>query len=89
MFTKELIEKEVKNVFGDGITVLVKHLPNYDATGIEIRIIDRTNCNKRPSVATIISGLEELQAINPIDVLRQRINIMYKDMKAFIEGKNE
>lgn len=89
MFTRELIEKEVKDVFGDRIVILVKHLPNFDATGIEIRIIPRAHCNKVPSVATVISGLEELEHKYPIDLLRSRINDMYASMKALLEKKED
>jgi hypothetical protein len=87
MISFELIEQQVKAVFGDlPITIITDYMVNEDA--ITIKIIDRSNCNKLPSVTAKISALEELQC-NDEDECRKLVRVYVQEMRNIIEGKLE
>jgi hypothetical protein len=89
MFTKELIERELKNVFGSmPVKVLSKHPPNEDAVYIMI-VGKEVDGYGIPTACEGITGIEELEARYPIDILRHKINKMYADMKHLIESRDE
>lgn len=85
MLPFKVIEEEVRSVFGDKVDILINYFPNYD--GVDIRVMNRSHCNKVPCVTAGISGLEMLQEEDPLTILRYRINKMYTDMNKLLEEK--
>lgn len=85
MFTQEEIEKEVKDVFIDiPVRTTVRYSPNEDAMHILIEGSEIPGCGI-PSISNMISGLDMLSAINPIDILRSKIYRMYVLMKHHLD----
>jgi hypothetical protein len=86
MYSHEEVEKEVKLVFGNkAIYTLVRYNSFIDAVSVKIfgKVID----NLSPYIEFYISGLDNLRADNPIDILRSKIFAAYDKMKSLEDSR--
>jgi hypothetical protein len=86
IFSREYVENEARNIFNDiPVKIRVWHEADRDALFIAV-----TGENKEgkgvPCISSVMSGIEMLQAVNPIDILRYRLHRMHSLLKSHIEG---
>jgi len=81
MFNKELVEAEIRDVFGSRVIVVIHFSVNRDAWIIRVYIPGEPS-DEVTYVSMAITGLEELQySGDPLDFLRSKIKTMHEAME--------